>query len=260
MAKIESYKPGSFVWAELATPDPAAAKAFYGEMFGWKPVDNPMPMGVYTIFQVDGNDAAAMYQAPEGMPPNWGVYFSTSDLEASSAKAAALGGQIVTGPMDVGDPGRMTVAKDPLGVHFTLWQAKRNIGLTHGGPLGRVVWPELSTPDPAGAIQFYTSLFGWKTKPETGAESAPYAEWVNHGESIGGLLPMIGEMWQGVPPHWMVYVTVADCDERAKRAAELGAKIHVPPRDIPNTGRFAMFMDPQGAMISIIQMTGSHSS
>ena len=31
MAKIESYTPGSFCWAELATTDPAAAKQFYGD-------------------------------------------------------------------------------------------------------------------------------------------------------------------------------------------------------------------------------------
>jgi len=29
MAKIESYAPGSFCWAELATTDTAAAKQFY---------------------------------------------------------------------------------------------------------------------------------------------------------------------------------------------------------------------------------------
>jgi uncharacterized protein len=64
MAKIESYAPGSFCWAELATADADAAKQFYGDMFGWTAVDNPMPAGVYTIFQSDGNDAAAVYEAP----------------------------------------------------------------------------------------------------------------------------------------------------------------------------------------------------
>ncbi len=258
MARIESYKPGSFVWAELASSDPESAKKFYSDMFGWTAIDNPMPMGVYTIFQVDGNDAAAMYQAPQGMPPNWGVYFSAPDLDATSAKVGGLGGEIVMGPQDIGEPGRMTIVKDPQGVHFTLWQGKRNIGLTHGGPLNRVMWPELTTPDPAGAIAFYGGLLGWKTKPETGVESAPYVEWVNHGESIGGIMPMRGDMWKGVPPHWMIYITVADCDERAARAAALGGKVRVPPTDIPNVGRFSVISDAQGATFSIIKMTAMH--
>jgi len=258
MAKIESYKPGSFVWSELASSDPEAAKKFYGSMFGWTSVDMQTPAGVYTIFQSEGNETAALYHAPPGMPPNWGVYFSAPELDETSSKIAGLGGEIVMGPGDVGPAGRMTVAKDPLGVHFSLWQAKEKIGATHGGPLGQVVWPEIATPDPEGAVKFYGSLLGWKTKPETGLDTAQYAEWVNYGQSIGGILPMRGDMWAGVPPHWMIYITVADCDERASHAASLGAKIHVPPRDIPNTGRFSMIQDPQGAMFSIIHLTGIH--
>jgi predicted enzyme related to lactoylglutathione lyase len=41
MSRIESYAPGSFCWAELATGDTAAAKQFYAEMFGWTSVDMP---------------------------------------------------------------------------------------------------------------------------------------------------------------------------------------------------------------------------
>ncbi len=75
---------------------------------------------------------------------------------------------------------------------------------------------------------------------------------------MGGMLPMRGDQWQGVPPHWMIYVTVADCDERAKHAAEIGGKVCVPPTDIPNTGRFSVISDPQGAMFALIQMAASH--
>ena len=75
MAKIESYAPGSFCWAELATTDAAAAKHFYGEMFGWTAVDMPMPEGVYTLFQSDGQDAAAVYSAPPGRAGPLGSLF-----------------------------------------------------------------------------------------------------------------------------------------------------------------------------------------
>jgi uncharacterized protein len=258
MAKIESYAPGSFCWAELATTDAAAAKQFYGDMFGWTSVDYPMPAGVYTMFQYDGNDTGAVYQAPPDVPTNWGVYFSVTDVNATAAQIEALGGKIAMGPMDIGESGSMVVAQDPQGAYFSLWQAKRHIGATHGGPLGNVSWPELSTADPAGAIAFYTALLGWKTKPETGVETAPYVEWVNDGRSMGGLMPMRGGEWEGVPPHWMIYITVADCDERAKHAAEIGASICVQPTDIPNTGRFSVITDPQGATFSIIHMLGTH--
>ena len=55
----------------------------------------------------------------------------------------------------------------------------------------------------------------------------------------------------------MIYITVADCDERAQHAGEIGATICVPPTDIPNVGRFAVITDAQGGVFSIVQMAAS---
>ena len=259
MSRIESYTPGAFCWAELATSDVPAAKTFYGEIFGWTSVDMPTPNGVYTIFQAEGKDVAAVYPAFPGVPNNWGVYFATENVDESAARIASLGGKAVMGPMDVGDSGRMVVAQDPEGVHFSLWQARKHIGATHGGPFGRAMWPELSSADPVSAARFYTGLLGWKTKPETGLDTVQYAEWVLEGASFGGLMAMRGDEWKGIPPHWLIYITVADCDERAARVTSLGGSVRVPPTDIPNVGRFSLVGDPQGAMFSLIQMKAMHS-
>lgn len=217
-----------------------------------------MPEGVYTLFQSGVNDAAAVCSAPPGVPVHWGVYSSVAAADQSAARIEPCGGKLIADPFDAHDASRMAVAQDPQGAVFSLWQAKRHIGATHGGPLGQVVWPELATTDPAGAAGFYSRLFGWKTRPETGVAEAAYTEWQNGGVSIGGLLPMQGDHWQGVPPHWMIYITVADCDERAATAHRLGAEICVPPKDIPNVGRFSVIADPEGAAFSIIQMTAVH--
>jgi hypothetical protein len=34
----------------------------------------------------------------------------------------------------------------------------------------------------------------------------------------------------------------------------------MPPTDIPNTGRFAMLADPQGAMLSVIALVPTHKA
>lgn len=259
MARIENRPPGSFCWAELATSDVETAKKFYSAMFGWTPVEQPLPQGDYIIFQSDGNEAAAMYSAEPGVPTHWGVYFSVADVDESAAKIAPSGGKVLAGPFDVMDFGRMAAAQDPAGAHFSLWQPKKHIGFTHGGPLNQVCWPELTTPDPAGAVAFYNGLLGWKTKPATGVDTAEYVEWLNGETHIGGLMPMRGEEWKGIPPHWMIYVSVADCDERAAKAKELGATVCVPPTDIPNVGRFSVITDAQGAVFSLIHLTAMHN-
>jgi predicted enzyme related to lactoylglutathione lyase len=257
MAKIENHTPGSFCWAELATSDLGGAKKFYNEMFGWTVLEQSVPGGVYVFFQSEGNDAAAIHAAQPGVPTHWGVYFSVAGVDDSAAKIAPSGGKILAGPFDVMDAGRMVVAQDPQGAAFSLWQPKAHIGFTHGGPLNQVCWPELTTPDPAGAVAFYSGLLGWKTKPDTGLDAAQYIEWINGQTHIGGLMPMRGDEWKGIPPHWMVYVSVADCDERAAKAKQLGATICVPPTDIPNVGRFSVITDAQGAVFSLVQLTAT---
>jgi predicted enzyme related to lactoylglutathione lyase len=57
---------------------------------------------------------------------------------------------------------------------------------------------------------------------------------------------------QGTPPMWGTYVTVDDVDLTARTAEQLGAKILVPPMDIPTVGRFCVIQDPQGAVINAI--------
>jgi len=255
MARIESYPPGSFCWAELATNNLQAAKKLYGELFGWSAADYPIPGGgIYTMFQIDGNDVAAAHAARPELPPHWGIYFSVTSADEAAAKVVPLGGKVIAPPFDVMDMGRMAAIQDPQGTMFFLWQAKKSIGATYGGSLGRVMWPELHTPDVPGAAAFYAGLFGWKTSPASGVESAQYVEWVNGEAHIAGMMPMRGPEWKGVPPHWMIYITVADCDERAAKAKELGGAVCVPPTDVPNVGRFAVINDAQGATFSLIQM------
>jgi len=113
---------------------------------------------------------------------------------------------------------------------------------------GAFSWSELTTPDTAGALEFYTKLFGWKTE----VMKMPGMDYtvVKVGErGIGGVMKADKE---GCPVAWTSYVTVDDIDETAKLAESLGGKICVPPMDIPGVGRFGIFCDPQGAIIAAI--------
>ncbi len=53
----------------------------------------------------------------------------------------------------------------------------------------------------------------------------------------------------------MPYFQVANCDASTAKAKELGGNVMVRPQDIPNTGRFAIVSDPQGAMFAVFQFT-----
>jgi predicted enzyme related to lactoylglutathione lyase len=64
----------------------------------------------------------------------------------------------------------------------------------------------------------------------------------------------IAKEWGPVPSHWLPYFAVEDCDRTVEKAKGLGAKVLAPPMDIPDTGRFSVLQDPQGAAFAVIRL------
>jgi predicted enzyme related to lactoylglutathione lyase/uncharacterized protein YndB with AHSA1/START domain len=113
---------------------------------------------------------------------------------------------------------------------------------------GAFCWNELMAAETAGASRFYTQLFGWETEQFGGPMK--YTMFKKNGQKAGGLMQKPHEQ---APPHWLAYVEVENVDVSVKKAGELGAKIMMPPMDIPTVGRIAIFQDPQGAALGIFQ-------
>ncbi|HXI23333.1 MAG TPA: VOC family protein [Pyrinomonadaceae bacterium] len=253
------HAPGSFCWIELATTDGPGAKKFYGELFGWEAQDMPIgPDMVYTMLKLNGKDVAALYQKGEQMkdvPTHWASYVSVTSADETAAKAKALGGNVIQEPFDVMDVGRMAVVSDPTGAVFSIWQPKLHKGVGVKGEIGSLCWDELLTNDTEKAKDFYTKLFDWTAKTDSG--EMPYTEWINGEDHIGGMMqiqPFMGP----IPPNWGIYIAVADCDGTVEKATSLGARTYVPPTDIPNVGRFAVLADPQGAVFNVIKLSLEH--
>jgi predicted enzyme related to lactoylglutathione lyase len=121
---------------------------------------------------------------------------------------------------------------------------------------GEFFWHELCSPDPAKDAGFYKALFGWTTStmPMPGMpDSPPYTLWHQGEKVIGGAMPMQGEMWKGIPPHWMLYVAVDDVEATVVTAVGAGGKVMHAPFDVEGVGRIAVFADPAGAVFSVIQ-------
>jgi predicted enzyme related to lactoylglutathione lyase len=259
MAEFTEYAPGTFCWIELATTDAAAARDFYTNLFGWEINDIPMgPEMVYTMLQIDGKDVAAMYaltdeQREQGTPPHWMCYVAVASADDIAEKAGSLGANVVMEPTDVAESGRMTMIQDPTGAMLGIWEAGEHIGAQLANDPGTLVWNELLTREVDDAREFYTQLFDWGAQTADMGDTT-YTTFMNGERPAGGLMGMVGEDWEGIPPHWMLYFAVEDCEASADKAAELGGKIEVPPTEAAGVGRFAVISDPQGAVFSIIAM------
>ncbi|HVO96677.1 MAG TPA: VOC family protein [Bryobacteraceae bacterium] len=258
MPHVDKHAPGTFCWVELETTDLEAAKAFYDSLFGWSFVDHPMgPAGVYTIFQLNGREAAAAYQQQEserarGVRSHWNLYIAADDADASAARAAELGATILAGPFDVTTSGRMAILSDPTGAVFCLWQPNKNAGLGVMGENNCYCWADLSTADRAGAKRFYERLFGWKAAPGKGKDDSTYLH-IGLGEHyFAGILPD-SHRNPKAPPHWMAYFMTSDADAATEKAQALGATVVAPPMNVGESLRMAILCDPQGAVFALFQ-------
>jgi predicted enzyme related to lactoylglutathione lyase len=253
MPNVDKHAPGSFSWIELGTTDQNAAKTFYTSLLGWEFTDFPMgPTEVYTMFALSGRLSGAAYtmRGPElemHVPPHWNLYTEVASADDSAKRAVELGGKVLAGPFDVETHGRMAVIQDPTGVTFSIWQSKMHTGMGVQGEPGAFCWADLNTPDPKAATAFYTGLFGWKI--EAGQDGSGYLHIKNGEEFIGGIPPVNPR----VPPFWLQYLMVSDCDASTEKAKQLGATVHMGPMTMEKVGRMTVLGDPQGAIFALFQ-------
>ncbi|MEO8243817.1 MAG: VOC family protein [bacterium] len=115
---------------------------------------------------------------------------------------------------------------------------------THGSPC----WYELTTGGIDAAQAFYTAVLGWQIA-DSGTPGMDYRIAKTGDSMVAGLTPAE----DGRPNAWMIYFAVDSADATFAAATTAGATPIVPPADIPNTGRFAIMVDPQGASFGILQ-------
>ena len=118
---------------------------------------------------------------------------------------------------------------------------------------GTFCWNELMTPDVEAAAGFYGKLFGWTKQTMDMGGGRVYHTFKKGDTSAGGMMAIEGPQMQGVPPAWLAYITVENVDATTSEAQKLGAKVDVPPTDIPNIGKFSVITDPTGACVGLFQ-------
>jgi predicted enzyme related to lactoylglutathione lyase len=120
-------EPGSVAWNELNTRDPAVARDFYGDLFGWEFKDQEYEgTGTYTTISAGEESFGGLLditgRVPEEVPAHWLVYFAVEDADSTLTTARESGGEVVFGPQAIGEVGTIAVLKDPFGAVFAVIQ------------------------------------------------------------------------------------------------------------------------------------------
>lgn len=252
MPDVESFAPGTPSYVDIGVPDFDAASAFYGGLFGWDVVDLGPEAGGYRMAELGGRGVAGI--GPQQGPGTWWTsYVTVVNVDETLAKVTAAGGSVLMPAMDVMTAGRMAIFTDPTGAALAVWEPGDSIGSYTVNEPGTLCWNELNTRDVDAAKAFYSAVFGWTPVTSQNPEME-YTEWHLDGRSIGGMMSQVGVMPDEVPPHWLVYFAVADCDATLVKAVELGGTKMTDAMDIPGTGRFALVGDPFGAHFAVMAL------
>jgi predicted enzyme related to lactoylglutathione lyase len=268
MSEQDRYIPGVPCWVDTTQPDPQAAVAFYGNLFGWEfenvmPADAPLP---YYVARLGGGDVAAV-AAPRpggGDAAVWNTYIWVDDADVTTARVHAAGGTVLMEPGDVGDAGRMGIFADPDGAVFRVWEARAHRGAAVVNEPGSLNFNDLYTRDLERAKAFYGAVFGWDLVGAGDGFSSwalpaygDFLEQRNPGtrermramgapERFEEVVASVRAITDDRPAHWGLTFAVADADAIAARAIELGGQVVVPPFDAPWV-RMTVITDPQGA-------------
>ena len=128
MTEFDGYDEGTPCWVDLMTTDLEAAKRFYTDLFGWEYIDTGEMGGGYQLAMKSGKLVAGIGGQMPGQtgPAVWTTYLWADDADAVGERVAKAGGNVIMGPMDVPGAGRMSIAVDPTGAAFGVWQGREN--------------------------------------------------------------------------------------------------------------------------------------
>jgi uncharacterized protein len=114
-------------------------------------------------------------------------------------------------------------------------------------------WHELNTWEPEMALAFYGRTLGWQFEPMALPDGQAYWVAKKDGRLVGGVFELTAPENEGVPTHWMTYLSVANMSDAEGQTCLAGGEMMRPPVKIPGVGKLALMADASGAMIGLIE-------
>jgi predicted enzyme related to lactoylglutathione lyase len=242
---------GAPIWIDLATSDTERAQQFYGAVFGWTFESAGAEYGNYINAFKDGKPVAGMIaNDPQWNAPDaWTTYFHTADIAATLTGALGAGGVACATPaepMEVPGKGWMGLLTDPAGAFFGLWQPTGHRGFDVVNEDGAPVYFQLTTRDYGKALEFYRTVFDWRTDTVSDTDEFRYSTASFGGEALLGVMDGGGMLPAGVPSHWTFFLGADDVDKTVQQVLDNGGSVIRGAEDTPY-GRLAAVADPTGA-------------
>jgi hypothetical protein len=258
----QEHHIGKLIFVQLVTPDIAAAKQFYGELFGWTFRDIQAGGTKYAEAFLDGILVAEIIHksvpASEHRQPAWLSFFAVGDVDAARKVASQHGAKVLFEPHSVPDQGREAVFADPQGAVFAVLASSSGDPPDVLAAPGEWIWSSLITSDPDTDAAFYQTLFDYEVfelPASPGAQHLLLAS-DNYARASANTLPANSPK---AHPHWLDYIRVEDTVKMTAKVVALGGRVLVEPRVDRHGGKVAVVADPLGAPFGLLEWPETES-
>jgi uncharacterized protein len=117
-------------------------------------------------------------------------------------------------------------------------------------------WHELNTWEPEAALAFYGRTLGWEFEPTALPDGAAYWIASKDGKPVGGIFELTAPDYDGIPSHWMTYLSVPNMRAAEEHTASAGGEVMRSPVSVPGVGKLAVVTDSAGALIGLMEPDG----
>ena len=246
----DTVEPGRFIWRDLMTKDVAAAKQFYGELFGWRFETTRRGERPYVIARAGTIPVAGIVDisALTDADPQWLSYLSVADVDKSVAFVQAERGKVLVEPRDL-PLARVAVITDVQGAPLGLATLRRGVPDPAQPSPHQFFWQEYLARDSEQALAFYKQLGGFQSVLLESRLDIDYHV-LRSTRGRAGLFRLPPEIVD-IEPNWLPYVLVSDPAPLAARVTALGGRVVVPTAPERRNGSLLVIADPGGAVLAL---------
>jgi uncharacterized protein len=254
------HHAGKMIWADLVTPDLAAAEKFYGGLFGW--TFQPIHAGDtnYAVAMLDGRPIGGLVQkaipAGQHQQSAWLTFLAANDVDGVKKLAVSHGAKVLSDIKSYPMRGRQCVLSDPEGAVFALLASSSGDTPDYLPATGDWIWSSLHAKDAGAEAAFYQNLLGYDVfdlPSDDGLEhlilsTDDYAR------------ASANDLEQGSArrhSHWLNFVRVENAAQSAAKAVAMGGRVLVEPRVDRHGGMLAVVADPAGAPVGLMEWSES---
>jgi uncharacterized protein len=256
------HHAGKMVWADLVTPDLAAAEKFYGSLFGWTFQSVHAGSSGYAVAMLGGRPVAGLLEkaipSGERHQSAWLTFLAASDMDAVKKVALAHGAKLLADDKNYPMRGQQCVLSDPEGAVFALLASSSGDPPDYLPVAGEWIWSSLHAKDAGAEAAFYQQLFNYDVFEAPSDDGLEHLILSSDDYARASANDLARDSTRR-HPHWLNFVRVASAADGAAKVRALGGRVLVEPRPDRHGGMLAVVADPAGAPFGLMEWSDSDS-